>query len=133
MPINVNEDDKDDAQTQKSGEEQSFTRYKLTGTKNSGEKVGRVILEGTTADPARFIDLGGEGDLTDEEHKRLVAGGYRLRKVGEDSDDDNEGEAPVVETKEQQHLAQAATAGGPASTGTGTPKPGGSKSSGSKS
>jgi hypothetical protein len=85
--------------------------YKLMGSKGSGERVDRVVLEGTTANPVRYIDLGGEAEMTEEEAKQVSAEHYvRLRKQGEADDDDNEGdEAPAVETKEQQQRAQAAT------------------------
>lgn len=101
--------------------DETTERYRLLGMKGQGEKVDRVVLEGSSADPVRYIDLGGEGDLTEEEVKDLRASGHDIRKVGDsdepdksDSGDGNDGEAPAVETKADQQRAQAATAGNPA-------------------
>jgi hypothetical protein len=103
------------ADEEKSAVDQPKERYRLLGMKTPGEKVDRVILEGSSTDPVRYIDLGGEGDLTADELADLRASGHDLRKVGGASDDnEGEGEAPAVETKAEQQRAQASPVGTPA-------------------
>lgn len=117
-------DQEQPAQESGQGGEQKF-RYKLQGSKGDGERVDRVVLEGTTMDPVRFIDLHGEAEMTEEEAES-VRKNHRvdLRKVGnvesveDNSGDESEaekarGEAPVVETKADQQNAQRATSDNP--------------------
>lgn len=100
------------------------SRYKLVGAKGQGERVDRLVLEGTSSNPTRYIDLGGEGDMTEKEAETArKEHGVVLRKVGdpEATDDDSEGDAPAVTTRSQQQAAQA----GPGSTaGKSSDKPG---------
>lgn len=77
-------------------------RYKLKGSKNLGERVDRVILEGSSANPVRFIDLNGEGDLTEEELQTLRADGYELVKVGEAEEDDDDDKPDAGDDKPAQ-------------------------------
>lgn len=92
--------------------------YRLVGAKEPGERIDRLVLEGSSTNPVRYIDLGGEGELTEAEAEvARKEHGAVLRKVG-DADSDGEDETPKVETKEDQQLAQAAAAGGPESHGT---------------
>jgi hypothetical protein len=96
-------------------EEKSATtyRYKFIGTKGPGEKVDRLVLEGTSANPIRYIDVGGEGEMTEAEAETVRAEhGLVLRKVGEPDSSDNADDAPIVTTRAQQQAAQA----GPGST-----------------
>lgn len=107
-------DDKDKDQTEESGPQ---SKYKLVGAKRPGERVDRLILEGTSSNPTRYIDLHGEGVMTDAEAEvARREHGVVLRKVGE-ADDSNDDDAPSVDTKSEQQEAQRATAGAPASTG----------------
>jgi hypothetical protein len=94
-------------------------RYKLVGAKGSGERVDRVLLEGTSTNPVRYLDLGTEIDLTEEEAEEIRSRHQvNLRKVG-----DSEREITESSSKAAQQAAQAATAGVPESTGTGkTPR-----------
>lgn len=96
--------------------DQPTENYRFTGMKESGEKVDRIILEGSSHEPVRWIDLGGEGELTESEVTELRASGHKLSKVksdGSTDDDDTEGEAPKVETRAEQQKAQAASTGNP--------------------
>lgn len=91
------------------------SKYKLVGAKGPGEKVDRIILEGTSSNPDRYIDTGGDAELTEAEaadlRKRF---NVDLRKVGdvESSNEDNEGDAPSVEDKKGQENAQRSTTPG---------------------
>lgn len=99
------------------------SRYKLVGAKGQGEKVDRLVLEGTSSNPTRYIDVGGEGEMTEKEAEvARKEHGVVLRKVGDsEATDDSEGDAPAVTTRAQQQAAQA----GPGSTaGKSSDKPG---------
>jgi hypothetical protein len=53
------------------------SRYKLHGTKNQGEKVGRVKVDGKT------LVVGGESvELTEKQAEELKARGLDVRKTG---------------------------------------------------
>lgn len=86
-------------------------KYKLYGSKNLGEKVDRVILEGSTDSPERWIDLHGEADLTDEDLATLKAMNLDVRKVpgqeGEETSDDN----PDANVSEETPVGDAGTEG----------------------
>lgn len=84
-------------------------RYKLLGTKNQGEQIARVVLEGSTSNPKRWIDLDGRADLTESEVERLRRQGLILHKVGEATGDKTNDEPSVAKTKEQQQAAQVAS------------------------
>lgn len=48
-----------------------MSRYRWTSNKRAGDGTKRIILEGPKAEPVRAISLGGEGELTDDEHEKL--------------------------------------------------------------
>lgn len=92
--------------------------YKLvgTGTKNQGERVDRVVLEGTSSYPTKALNLGGEAvELTEDEVTRLRADGYEIKKQKDpsESSDDTEGddEETADEAAAAQQKEQAATTG----------------------
>lgn len=112
------------------------TRYRFDGTKNEGEKVDRIVLEGSSTDPTRWIDLNGEAELSPEEVESLRERGYKLHKTsstsvdepqgsgetGESKPDENQGEsggeAPAVSTQADQQRTQAQGAAGTPAEGT---------------
>jgi hypothetical protein len=62
--------------------------YKFYGTKNRNLNVGRVVVEGTLADPKRELVVGGEAvELSEEEVESLREQGYLIRKSGSSSDE----------------------------------------------
>jgi hypothetical protein len=68
-----------------------MTEYKLHGSKRQGERVDRVVLEGSSVDPVRSIETGGESvELSEEEVTRLRASGLDIRKVSSSGDDEPE-------------------------------------------
>jgi len=80
--------------------------YKLYGTKVRGEKVNRVILEGTSASPVRWIDVRGDPvELTEEEVETLRGRGLELRKQVSSSDEPDEPEQPT-DTPEEESSKQ---------------------------
>ena len=72
-----------------------MSRYVLKGTKNKGERVGKIKL-----DDERILVLDGQAvEMTDEEHDNLVSQGYTLHKrrdrtSGSQDDNDNEDDTP---------------------------------------
>jgi hypothetical protein len=96
-------------------------KYKLYGMKGPGERVDRVVLEGSTADPQLFLDVNGdEVDLTEEQVKALRASGHDIRRMGdsESSSEDasaddqaNEGDSSG-ETEEQRKAGEQTPPGG---------------------
>jgi hypothetical protein len=59
-----------------------MAEYKLYGTKNRGQRVDSVILEGTSVDPVRVLRLRGDPvEMSDEEVEQYRARGLELRKV----------------------------------------------------
>lgn len=91
-------------------------KYRLTGHKEPGRRVSRLILEGTTSDPKRFVDNGGVIDLTSDEVTDLRKRGYELKKLDAEQAkavEDEQGESSDSEptTKKEQQKAQEATSG----------------------
>jgi len=59
-----------------------LAEYKLYGSKRPGEKVDRVLLEGTSSNPEKVMVRGGDPvELSDESVAELRARGIDLRKV----------------------------------------------------
>jgi hypothetical protein len=85
------------------------TLYVLKGSKQPGQRVGRVVVEGTMHNPIRQAILNGPPvALTDDEYADLKQS-YRWSKAGEESEEDTERKSAgeTVETREQQQEAQA--------------------------
>jgi hypothetical protein len=83
--------------------------YKFTGMKDLGTHVDRIIVEGSTSNPERYVDLGGTIELTEEEASDLKASGHKLTKQSEESskDDSGEGEPERGSTQTVASGAQA--------------------------
>jgi hypothetical protein len=59
-------------------------KYIFNGSGNQGEVVDRLVLEGTSTNPKRYLDNGGDAEtLTEEEVKNLRKAGYKLTKQSE--------------------------------------------------
>lgn len=58
--------------------------YRFTGSKVQGDNTQRIILEGSTSDPKRFIDRGNSGEMTEEEVKEYRAMGFNFTKLNEE-------------------------------------------------
>lgn len=71
--------------------------YKLMGSNRPGEKVDRIVLEGPSSDPTRYIDLGEKGNLTAEEVTQLRRQGYKITKQADGESESSD--APDVETE----------------------------------
>lgn len=56
--------------------------YRYTSNKAADDQTTRVILEGTSSDPQRYVDLGGEIELSDEERQQLSRR-HRFNEVDE--------------------------------------------------
>jgi hypothetical protein len=90
------------------------TLYVLKGLKNApGQRVSRVIVEGSTSDPKRVAVLDGPPvPLSNEEYKELSQR-YSFRKAGEEAErkaagaDDAEDDTQDAQTRDQQQAAQA--------------------------
>lgn len=65
-----------------------MAEYKLHGSKRQGERVDRVILEGTSSNPVKWMEVGGDAvELSEEQVADLRARGVDLRKSGSTSDE----------------------------------------------
>jgi hypothetical protein len=96
--------------------------YKLYGTKVRGEKVNRVILEGTSAHPVRWIDVRGDSvELTEEEVETLRARGLELRKQVSSSEEPEQ-QAETPEEAESQEAPKEAFVTPPSKSSGKTPK-----------
>lgn len=69
-------------------------KYKLIGSKHQGQKMDRVILEGSTSNPIRWMDREGEPvELSEDDLATLKGMGAVTRKVADKSDtSDNSGD-----------------------------------------
>lgn len=113
------------------------TMYVLTGLKAKaapGQRVSRVIVEGSTSNPKRVAVLDGPPvPLTEEEHKELSQR-YSFKKVGEEDERKAAGEGDAgndtedTRSDDEKRAAQQASqaAGAPSgATPTTRPKSGG--------
>jgi hypothetical protein len=82
--------------------------YKFGGSKTEGREVSRLILEGSSTNPTRYVDLGGSVELTDEEYERFK-GSYKLRKTDDDGGEEQQQGSGAPETKADQQEAQVAS------------------------
>lgn len=85
--------------------------YKFNGTKTPGEVVNRLVLEGSSTNPARYVEVGSTIELTDEEVKDLRSRNFNLTKASDDSEESRSSQEP--QSKTEQAAAQAATSGNP--------------------
>lgn len=84
--------------------------YKFVGMKDAGYNVERIIVEGSTSNPERYVDKGGTIELTDEEVKHLRGLGHNLVKQGgEEKAEESDGESEP-ERGETQTVASGAQA-----------------------
>jgi len=92
----------------KTESESSTKMYKLTGTRNVGEVVDRILLEGSSHTPVAYIDANNAAPLTEDQVKEYRNMGYKLTAVDEEkvaqSDDS-------PKTPAQQQAAQNPTPG----------------------
>jgi hypothetical protein len=81
-----------------------MAEYKLYGTKNQGERVNRVILEGSSSNPVRTIEVGGDAvELTEQEAEALLARGLDLRvRQGSGSEEEPKSQPAAPEEAEPQ-------------------------------
>jgi hypothetical protein len=74
-------------------------KYKLHGSKRPGEKVDRVLLEGTSSNPVKWIDVGGDAvELNEEQVAELRSRGVDVRKSGSTSDEPEQSDTGAGET-----------------------------------
>lgn len=94
-----------DASKDESNPNEGKTLFKLEGSKAQGEVVDRIILEGSSVFPERYLDLDGTEYLTEEEEQDLRDRGYKLRKVSEDQQQLDEGQQ-ILADQHKQRLSQ---------------------------
>jgi hypothetical protein len=58
--------------------------YKLTGTRNPGEVINRIIVEGSSHSPEVYIDADNAAPLTEDQVKEYRKSGYTLTAVDEE-------------------------------------------------
>lgn len=58
--------------------------YKLTGTKNVGEVIDRIVVEGSSHSPEVYIDANNAAPLTEEQVNEYRGMGYKLAVVDEE-------------------------------------------------
>jgi len=61
-----------------------MANYRYTSNKRADDQTTRIILEGSSSDPKRYVDLGGEIELSDKEVQQLNKH-HRLTQVDEQS------------------------------------------------
>lgn len=95
-----------------------MAKYKFKGRKTHGDTTARLVLEGSTSDPKRYVDRDGEIELTDEEVESLRKNGYDFHKVGESEEEqksasglsgegDNEGDKSSQSAAGEDQSSQA--------------------------
>lgn len=68
-------------------------KYKLIGSKHQGQKMDRVILEGSTSNPIRWMERDGEPvELSEDDLATLKGMGALTRKVADRDTNDNSGD-----------------------------------------
>lgn len=90
--------------------------YKWTENLFPGDRSRRIIFEGTTSAPERFIDFGGEAELSEDDlaqwstrHKFEALDGEELKAYNEDKKaaEKAEEDGEPVTTREEQQRSQA--------------------------
>lgn len=72
-----------------------MAEYKLYGSKRQGERVDRVILEGTSSNPVKWMDVGGDAvELSEENVAELRSRGVDIRKSSSSSDEPDQSDQP---------------------------------------
>jgi hypothetical protein len=95
--------------------------YKFLGMKADWDRTNRLILEGTSTNPERYVDRGGTIKLSDEEAERLKKSGVKLRKADEpDEDSTPKGGSSEGEGSSGQPGSQSSSGGGAAAATTPT-------------
>lgn len=99
-------------------------KYTYKGSKVPGKGAGRVILEGSVSDPKRYVDVGKDIDLSEDEVKNLRAKGLNLVKIGE-ADDEPDNTADTPEQQQEDQASGAPSGGDEAKNKSGAGKPAG--------
>lgn len=84
------------------------TDYKFGGSKTPGDGTNRLVLEGTSVNPDRYVDVGGTIELSDDEVKELRERGFSFTKTS-DSGDDEESASSEPDSRAAQQAAQEAS------------------------
>lgn len=74
----------EDTKTENTAESSDTKMYRLTGTRNIGEVVDRILVEGSSHDPEVYIDADNAAPLTEEQVARFRKMGYKLTEVNEE-------------------------------------------------
>lgn len=107
--------------------------YRVQGTSVEGQTLSRVIVEGSSTNPKRYADVGGDIELSEAEAADLKASGVKLRKQSDPDDssdsassDDSSGDQPQS-TPGGEVPSQEQTGGDKPETTTGPSRPGGKR------
>lgn len=85
-------------------------KVKYTSNKGQGDGTTRIILEGTSTEPERFVDQGGEIELTDKELASLRKR-HNFSEVGGSDSQEGKSQESTDRTSESAGSKQTGSAG----------------------